>query len=101
MDTLALTFSQARGDLSSGRITPEDLQTACFKQIVRLNPTINAFITVIPPGDEVPTQNGALAGLPVAVKDLYDTAGVRTTAGSRFFKNHIPAEDAAAVTLLK
>jgi aspartyl-tRNA(Asn)/glutamyl-tRNA(Gln) amidotransferase subunit A len=38
-----------------------------------------------------------LAGLPIAIKDLYDTAGVRTTAGSLFFKDRIPDEDAAVV----
>jgi aspartyl-tRNA(Asn)/glutamyl-tRNA(Gln) amidotransferase subunit A len=45
--------------------------------------------------------DGALAGVPVAVKDLFDTAGVRTTAGSKFFANRVPDEDAWVVSRLR
>jgi len=46
-------------------------------------------------------DRGPLHGIPIVVKDLYDTAGVKTTAGSEFFKNRVPKEDATAVRLLR
>ncbi len=80
-----------------------DLAAACYRQIERLNPTLNAFITVIPPEKEPLPPSGSvpLYGIPVAVKDLYDTRGVRTTAGSKFFADNIPQEDAFVVQKIK
>lgn len=102
IDTTALTITQALADEDEGiRL---GLTRACYRQIERLNPTLNAFITVIPPSTpfaNVGFAQGALSGIPIAVKDLYETAGVRTTAGSLFFKDYIPEEDAVAVSKLK
>lgn len=92
-----------------------ELTEACLRQIERLNPTINAFITVTP---ELARQGALdadvllavqppapeqfpLSGIPVALKDLFETAGIRTTAGSKFFGDHIPGEDAQVVLKLK
>jgi len=44
---------------------------------------------------------GALAGIPIAVKDLYDTQGIRTTAGTPFFDDHVPTQDAVVVKKMK
>src|SRR5438552_10197042 len=63
-----------------------------FERIERLNPEIHAFITVIKDQPD---------GIPVSVKDLYDTKGVRTTAGSKVFAKRVPTEDATAVRKLK
>ena len=62
------------------------------ERIERLNPEMRAFITVI---------KDLSAGMPVSVKDLYDTKGVRTTAGSKVFADRIPDEDATAVRKLR
>jgi aspartyl-tRNA(Asn)/glutamyl-tRNA(Gln) amidotransferase subunit A len=108
IDTTSLTITQALRDEE----TRLGLTEACYRQIERLNPTINAFITVIPPSTTLRTRPltspanarsvpGALAGIPIAVKDLYETAGVRTTAGSLFFKDYVPEQDAVAVSKLK
>ncbi|MDP2839124.1 MAG: amidase, partial [Syntrophales bacterium] len=92
-----------------------ELTEACLRQIERLNPTINAFITLTPElacqgamqADALLTvqpsnpEQFALLGMPVALKDLFETAGIRTTAGSKFFADHIPAEDAQVVLKLK
>ncbi|MCX6060349.1 MAG: amidase [Chloroflexi bacterium] len=80
-----------------------ELAAACHRQIERLNPTLNAFITVIPLEKKIPPPNGnaPLYGIPVAVKDLYDTRGIRTTAGSKFFADNIPQEDAFVVQKIK
>ncbi len=128
MDTLnSLTISTALELLRGKKISPQDLASACLRQIERLNPTLNAFITVCEQspvnGDQLageiasglgfdtseksarPTQPPALAmtleGIPIAVKDLFDTAGIRTTAGAKFFADHVPSEDAFVVEKLR
>ena len=80
-----------------------ELAAACHRQIERLNSTLNAFITVIPLEKNIPPPNGnaPLYGIPVAVKDLYDTSGIRTTAGSKFFADNIPQVDAFVVQKIK
>ena len=99
IDTTSLTISQTLPD-EEIRL---ELTQACYHQIERLNPTINAFITVIPPEQSSigASLTGTLSGIPIAVKDLYETAGIRTTAGSLFFKDYIPEQDAVAVKKLK
>jgi aspartyl-tRNA(Asn)/glutamyl-tRNA(Gln) amidotransferase subunit A len=57
----------------------------------------NAFITRVEPAE---TRSGPLSGRTLGVKDLFDTAGVRTTYGSRIYAEHVPARDARAVELL-
>jgi aspartyl-tRNA(Asn)/glutamyl-tRNA(Gln) amidotransferase subunit A len=93
-------------------VSPVELTQQCLQRIERLNPTLNAFITVtaesalaearqaeanIQRGD----WRGPLHGVPLGLKDLIDTAGVRTTAASALFKDRVPAQDAEVVRLLK
>jgi aspartyl-tRNA(Asn)/glutamyl-tRNA(Gln) amidotransferase subunit A len=93
-------------------VSPVDLVDACLKRIATLNPVLNAFITVM--ADDARDQakeaeaeirtggwRGPLHGLPVAVKDFYDTAGVTTTAGFEQFKDRVPDTDAEAVGRLR
>jgi aspartyl-tRNA(Asn)/glutamyl-tRNA(Gln) amidotransferase subunit A len=93
-------------------VSPVDVVEACLTRIDRLNPTLNAFITVM--ADEARQQaeaaeaeikagrwRGPLHGVPVAVKDFFDTAGVTTTAGSELFKDRVPNADAEAVRKLR
>lgn len=97
-----LTISQALPLLRAGTLTPHDLTEACYRQIERLDRLINAFLTVIPPADSQPNRlQGMLAGIPVAVKDLYDIQGVRTTAGALFFADNIPQQDAEVILKLR
>ncbi|HEX9384907.1 MAG TPA: amidase [Anaerolineales bacterium] len=110
MNTIkALTLSSALELLREKKISVQELTEACYRQIERLNPKLNAFITVIDlqdalnaqlPGDSAPSSN-ALRGIPIAVKDLFDTAGIRTTAGSKFFAENIPEQDAFVIEKLK
>lgn len=100
IDTTSLTITQALQDEE----TRLGLTQACTRQIERLEPEIKAFITLIPPsntGANSRSNQGLLSGIPIAVKDLYETAGIRTTAGSLFFKDHIPDLDAFPVTKLR
>jgi aspartyl-tRNA(Asn)/glutamyl-tRNA(Gln) amidotransferase subunit A len=97
--------------LRKRELSPVELTEECLAQIEKLNPTLNAFITVtaelaLEQGrtaeDEITRGHwrGPLHGIPLALKDLIDTAGVRTTAASAVFKDRIPAEDAEVVRRL-
>ncbi len=112
MDNLhSLSISAALDLIRGQKISPQELAGACFRQIERLNPTLNAFITVCDsqtPANPLPSEQtipfalaNALRGIPIAVKDLFDTAGVRTTAGSNFFADRIPESDAFVIEKLK
>ena len=84
----------------------------CLARIEKLNPELNAFITVTAESALAEARKaeqeigrgewrGALHGVPIALKDLIDTAGVRTTAGSALYKDRIPNEDAEVVRRLR
>lgn len=94
------------------KVSPVELTRACLDRIERLNPKLNAFITVTVESalaeahaaeKEIQKDNwkGPLHGIPIALKDLVDTAGVRTTAASGLFKDRVPTEDAEIVRRLR
>lgn len=98
--------------IKSRALSPVDLLNASLARIERVNPKLNAVVTLatdqareaareaetaVMRGDAV----GALHGLPIGVKDVTRTAGIRTTFGSPFFKDFVPDEDAEAVRRLK
>ncbi len=115
IDLASLTVSSALDSLRAGKFTAAGLAEACLRQIERLNPRLNAVLTPTPElALQAALQADALLalrpsnladilllGIPVALKDLFETAGVRTTAGSKFFAEYVPAEDADAVLRLK
>ena len=93
-------------------VSPVDVVEACLERIERLNPTLNAFITVLADAAHAQAKaaeaeinagkwRGPLHGLPIALKDFYDTAGVSTTAGAEQFKDRVPSTDANVVEKLK
>ena len=107
-----LTISESAELLRRKEISPVELATACLDRIERLNPVLNAFITVTRESamvearvaeDEIQRGHwrGPLHGIPIGLKDLIDTAGVRTTCGSALFADRVPTEDAFVVQRLK
>jgi aspartyl-tRNA(Asn)/glutamyl-tRNA(Gln) amidotransferase subunit A len=111
-DLLQLSLWEAGDLVQQGRASPVELTNACLARIDKLNPELNAFITVM--RDQALAdakaaeaeimkgkRRGRLQGMPVALKDLIDTAGVRTTAASAVFENRIPTEDAEVVRRLR
>jgi aspartyl-tRNA(Asn)/glutamyl-tRNA(Gln) amidotransferase subunit A len=109
-DLNALNITTALDALRGRKITPQDLAAACLSETERLNPALNAFITVndlqtalnLEPWPNVPAAIvNALRGIPIALKDLFNTARIRTTIGSRFFTDHVPDEDAFVVEKLR
>jgi len=98
--------------LRKREVSPVELTKNCLVQIERLNPTLNAFITVTAESALKEARDaeaeilrshwrGPLHGIPLAMKDLIDTAGIRTTAASALFKDRVPTEDAEVVRRLK
>ena len=96
--------------IASRKVSPVELTEACLRQIDSLNPALNAFLTVC--GDEAlqsareaeataGPDSLPLHGIPVAVKDLEATKGVRTTFGSLVFKDWVPDQDTIIVERLK
>ena len=112
MNTTELSIAAASDLLRRKQVSPVELTTACLARIDELNPTLNAFITVLhdraldqarAAEAEISAGNwrGPLHGIPVGLKDLIDTAGVRTTCGSAVFADRVPTEDAEIVRRLK
>src|SRR4030042_1268489 len=93
-------------------LSPLEIVEAFLARIDKINPRVNAYCTVVPElakeaarkAEAVVMRGGALGplhGIPVSVKDLTLTAGIRTTFGSRIFEHHVPNEDALIVQRLK
>jgi aspartyl-tRNA(Asn)/glutamyl-tRNA(Gln) amidotransferase subunit A len=106
------TVTEASQMLRSRQLSSVQLVRECLDRIEALNPTLNAFITVTADSamhdaeiadTEIAAGRwlGPLHGIPIGLKDLIDTAHVRTTAGSAVFANRIPSQDAEVVRKLK
>jgi aspartyl-tRNA(Asn)/glutamyl-tRNA(Gln) amidotransferase subunit A len=102
---------QVAPDLSAGWVSAVDLTRAALASIERLNPSLNAFLTVTAESalararqaDEEITRGrylGPLHGIPVALKDVFCTRGVRTTCGSTLFADYVPGHDSAVAEKL-
>jgi aspartyl-tRNA(Asn)/glutamyl-tRNA(Gln) amidotransferase subunit A len=111
-DLGTLTLKQASDLIRRREVSPVELTEACLKRIEAYNPSVNAFITItreqaLASSRELEAElrkgrwRGPLHGVPVALKDNIDTAGIRTTAASAVFKDRVPSEDAEVVVRLK
>jgi aspartyl-tRNA(Asn)/glutamyl-tRNA(Gln) amidotransferase subunit A len=111
-DLASLTLREASELLRRKTTSPVDLTLACLKRIETYNPALNAFITVtrdqameaaraMEAEQRRGKWRGPLHGIPIALKDNIDTAGIRTTAASELFKDRVPSEDAEVVRRLK
>jgi amidase len=98
--------------LRARELSARELLNAYLDRIGRVNPAINAIVTLAEDqavrqaaaADEAAARGqftGPLHGLPIAIKDLVETAGIRTTYGSPVFADHVPETDDPMVTALK
>ena len=107
-----LTIAEASARIRVGSLSPVALVEACLARIEALDGTLHAFIRVL--RDEALTDarradaeikgggwKGPLHGIPLGIKDIYNTAGLATTGHSALFRDHVPAEDATTVRLLR
>ncbi|MFN8557839.1 MAG: amidase [Dehalococcoidia bacterium] len=107
-----LTLTEAAAQVRTGQVSPVDLVRAMLDRIERLDGTLTSFITVTAEAALAEAQRaeaqaalggalGPLHGVPIALKDLFDTAGVRTTGGSKILADRVPDADAGVVARLR
>ena len=104
-DLAWLSLAEAADLVRSRKVSPVELTTACLDRVATYNPKLNAFITVTRDAALAQAKvleaeaaagrfRGPLHGVPVALKDNIDTAGVRTTAASAVFDDRVPSQEA-------
>lgn len=112
MELTQLYLYQAAELIRRRELSPLELTRAYLRRIEQLNPRLNCFITLTAEMAEASARSaeahlqrgeyrGALHGIPIGLKDLFETQGVLTTAGSTFFADYIPQRDAYVVQQLK
>lgn len=106
-----LTLAGLARAIRRRQVSPVEVTKACLERIERVDPALNAFVTRTPEraladarrAEQELAQGawrGPLHGVPIALKDLFATAGIRTTCGSRVLRDWVPAEDATVVQRL-
>ena len=111
-ELVRLTISELAPKIRAREVSPVGVVEAVLAQADRLQPILNSFITIL--HEQARTQakeleaalarrdyRGPLHGIPIGIKDNISTGGIRTTAGSKVFADHVPKEDAHAVALCK
>jgi aspartyl-tRNA(Asn)/glutamyl-tRNA(Gln) amidotransferase subunit A len=106
-----LSVAEAAAEIAAKRLSPVELTQSYLDRIAVLNPVVNAFITVL--ADNAIAQakkaeaeisggdyKGPFHGVPIALKDLFNTKGIRTTGGSKIMSDHVPSEDGVVVSKL-
>ncbi len=107
-----LTIDDLSRKIAAGELSPVEVTDAHLSRIDTLNPAVNAFTTIaqeraraeaMTAEEEIAAGRlrGPLHGVPIGVKDIIDTAGVRTTQGSSFYRDNVPAQDAECVRRLR
>ncbi len=111
MSVALLSASEMRRRVAAGELSPVEIVEACLARIEQHNGTINAVVTLnnravdearvlqerLAAGDDP----GLLTGIPVGIKDITETADIRTTYGSPMFADHVPDTDALVVRRFK
>ncbi len=110
-DALFSTIEETSTALRSGKVSSVELTTRALETIDRLEPALNAFLTITAEvallqaseadGRLAGGTAGPLTGIPMAVKDIISTRGVRTTCGSRILDTYVPQYDAHVVERLR
>ena len=111
MDNTELTLKQASDAIRAKKVSPVELTEACLARMKTYNPKTNAWITmmheqamaqakVLEKEQAAGKLRGPLHGIPIGLKDNIDTAGTRTTAGSKTLAGNVPTEDAEATRRL-
>jgi len=111
-DLTGLSLAKAAALVRSRSVSPVELTELVLRRVEALNPKVNAYITItrelamaqareLEADQKRGRWRGPLHGVPIALKDNIDTAGIRTTAASELFKDRVPTEDAEVVRRLR
>ncbi|HEX9896812.1 MAG TPA: amidase [Dehalococcoidales bacterium] len=112
LEICRMTAMQLRRAIKSRRLSPVEVVDAVLERIDRINPKINAYCTLVPESARAEAKKaerkvmkgeplGPLHGVPISIKDLSFTKGIRTTGGSKMYENFVPDQDAVFVERLK
>jgi aspartyl-tRNA(Asn)/glutamyl-tRNA(Gln) amidotransferase subunit A len=107
-----MTLAAAAHAIRARKLSPVELTDAYLARIESLNPKINAYVTVTAERARADAKRAAdeiaksgprspLHGVPIGLKDLCETEGIRTTAGSKFFADHVPRRDSTVARKLR
>ena len=107
-----LTIAQASAQIKARTLSPVEFTEALLARVKQVDARLDSHLLVLEEQaladakkaeSEITAGNwkGPLHGIPIGLKDIYNTAGIRTTGHSDLFKDHIPSEDAFTVTLLR
>ena len=111
-DLCRLSIADAAKLIEKRAISPLELTEAVLRRIESFNPKLDAFLTISAEQAKAQARaaeqeivsgsyRGALHGIPIGLKDIYKTAGVRTTGHSRVFSTYVPTHDATVVARLR
>ena len=111
-DPYWLTIAQASALVRDKKVSPVELTTMFLTRVKQLDGALNSYLLPLEEQAladarkaeaDIAAGNwkGPLHGIPIGLKDIYNTAGIRTTGDSALFKDHLPAEDAFTVSLLR
>jgi aspartyl-tRNA(Asn)/glutamyl-tRNA(Gln) amidotransferase subunit A len=97
-ELLELTVAEAAAEIAAGAVAPVEYLDAW--RIAAEGDELNAYLSLVEDGAAQPVEDGPLRGIPVAVKDIFCTEGIPTTAGSRILEGYRPPYTATAVRRL-
>lgn len=106
------SIAEAAAQVRARRVSPVDLTQAYLERIERYDPLLNAYVMMLPEEalaearaaeTEIArgTYRGPLHGIPIALKDLYETRGIVTAAGSKIMRDYVPEQDGTVTRLLR
>src|SRR6516162_6296629 len=108
MDPTLLSLAEACRDIAEGKLSPVALTEAYLDRIEALDGELHSYVLVLHDAARAAAKElaagrsrGVLHGIPIGLKDIYKTRGIRTTAGSPRYLDHIPEEDAESWVKLR
>ena len=104
-----LSLTEAVNEIAARRLSSLELVQSLHERIEQTEPLLQAWATLLieeslalaTQSDQKSSNRGVLEGVPYGAKDIFDTSGVVTAAGSRIFANRIPDEDASCIRIAK